>query len=158
MGARISHAHEQGHNHNIDSVTLNYTCPVSRLCIVSHNRTKCRDSGTREQNYFLSIMPMQVYNTPLRTRMGAGPPPCGGLPRGLSSTFFTLMVGTPGSPASTPPRDPPSMFLSVDGGCSWIFSSDTSQGAHRRRFLALMVGSPRSPAPAPPRGPVIDVS
>jgi hypothetical protein len=50
------------------------------------------------------------------------------------------------------------MFLSVDGGRSWISSSDTSQGARRRRFLALMVDAPGSPAPAPPRGPAVDVS
>jgi hypothetical protein len=68
------------------------------------------------------------------------------------------------------------MFLSVDGGCSWIFNSDTSQGArhqcflmlmidaprslalatsqgvHYRRFLALVVDAPGSSPPAPPRG------
>jgi hypothetical protein len=45
------------------------------------------------------------------------------------------------------------MFFNVDGGRSWIYSSDTSQGAHRQHFLALMVDTPGSPAPAPPRGP-----
>jgi hypothetical protein len=44
------------------------------------------------------------------------------------------------------------MFLSVDGGRSRIYSSDTSQGAHRRCFLALMAGAPGSTALAPPRG------
>jgi hypothetical protein len=53
---------------------------------------------------------------------------------------------------------PPSTFFSVDGGHSQIYSSDTSQGARRRRFLALMVGAPGSPAPASPRGPVVDIS
>jgi hypothetical protein len=48
------------------------------------------------------------------------------------------------------------MFLSVDGGRSWISKSGTSQEAHRRCFLALMVGAPRSPALAPPRGPTVD--
>jgi hypothetical protein len=43
---------KQGHNHNLDSVVLNYPCPVSRLRVVSYNRTKCRESGTCEQNYF----------------------------------------------------------------------------------------------------------
>jgi hypothetical protein len=47
------------------------------------------------------------------------------------------------------------MFLSIDGGGSRIFSSDTSQGARRRHFLALMVGTPGSLAPAPPRGAVM---
>jgi hypothetical protein len=41
------------------------------------------------------------------------------------------------------------MLLSVDGGCSRIFSSCTSQWARRRRFLALMVGAPGSSAPTP---------
>jgi hypothetical protein len=77
------------------------------------------------------------------------------------------MVGAPGSSAPAPPGGrrrrflafrPPSMFLSVDGGRSRIFSSGTSQGARRQRFLALMVDAPGSSAPAPPRGPVVDVS
>jgi hypothetical protein len=50
------------------------------------------------------------------------------------------------------------MFLSVDGGRSWISSSGTSQGAHCRRFLTLMVGAPGSLAPAPLRGPTVDIS
>jgi hypothetical protein len=33
------------------------------------------------------------------------------------------------------------MFLSIDGGRSRIYSSDTSQGAHRRHFLALIGGA-----------------
>jgi hypothetical protein len=45
--------------------------------VVSHNKTKCKKNETREQNYFLSIIPMQVYNTSLRCRMGIRPP-CGG--------------------------------------------------------------------------------
>jgi hypothetical protein len=52
----------------------------------------------------------------------------------------------------------PSIFLSIDGGRSRIFSSDTTQGARRRHFLALMVDAPGSPTPAPPRRPVVDVS
>jgi hypothetical protein len=50
------------------------------------------------------------------------------------------------------------MFLSVDGGRSWIYSSGTSQGGRRRRFLALMVGALGSLALAPPKKHVIDVS
>jgi hypothetical protein len=49
------------------------------------------------------------------------------------------------------------MFLSIDGGCSWISSSGTSQGAHHRRFLVLMVDAPRSPALAPVRGSTVNV-
>jgi hypothetical protein len=76
----------------------------------------------------------------------------------------------------------PSMFLSVDGGHSWIFSSSTSQGgrhrrfsnvdgersrifssgtsqgARHRRFLKLMVAAPEYPALKPPKGPVVDIS
>jgi hypothetical protein len=40
----------------------------------------------------------------------------------------------------------------VDGGRSRVSSSDTSQGAYRRRFLALLVGALGSPASAPPSG------
>jgi hypothetical protein len=82
MGARIAHAPEQGHNHNLDSVALNYPRLVSLLRVMSHNRTKCRENGTREQNYFLSIMPMQVYNTPLGFQMGTGTPPPTGASQG----------------------------------------------------------------------------
>jgi hypothetical protein len=94
---------------------------------VSHNKTKYRENETREQNYFLSIMPMQVYNTHLGFWIGTDPPPP---PRGgpgcPALVFFTLMVDAPGS-LSAPPRGPPSMFLSVDGGRSWFSNSDTSQ-------------------------------
>jgi hypothetical protein len=129
-GGRIAHAPEQGHNHNLDSVALNYPCPVGQLRVVRHNKTKCRENEIREQNYCLSIMPMQVYNTSLGSRMGTGPP-CGGLPWGPPSMFFLLMVGAPGSPALTPPRGPPSTCVT------------------------LMVGALGSPAAA--RGPVVDV-
>jgi hypothetical protein len=44
------------------------------------------------------------------------------------------------------------MFLSVDGGRSWIFSSGTSQGVCHRCFLALMVDAPGSLALASLRG------
>jgi hypothetical protein len=46
------YAPEQVHNHNLDSVALNYPCPVSRLRVVRHNMSKCRESGTREHNCF----------------------------------------------------------------------------------------------------------
>jgi hypothetical protein len=49
------------------------------------------------------------------------------------------------------------MFVSVDGGRSWIYISNTSQGARRRCFLALNVGAPGSTTLAPPRGPAIDI-
>jgi hypothetical protein len=49
------------------------------------------------------------------------------------------------------------MFHNVDGGCSQISSSGTSQGARCRRFLALMVGDTVSPALAPPSGPAVDI-
>jgi hypothetical protein len=42
--------------------------------------------------------------------------------------FLALMVGALGSSASTPLRGPPLMFLSVDGGRSWITSSGTFRG------------------------------
>jgi hypothetical protein len=42
----------QDHNRKLHSVALNYPCPIRWLSAVSHNRTKCRKSGTRELNYF----------------------------------------------------------------------------------------------------------
>jgi hypothetical protein len=48
----MAHAPEQDHNHNIDSVALNYPCPVSRSGIIRHNRTKHRENGIRERSYF----------------------------------------------------------------------------------------------------------
>jgi hypothetical protein len=73
----MTHAPEQGHNHKLNGVALNNTCPVSRLRVVSHSRTRCRESGTHEQNYFLSFILMQVYNTPFGSPMEIGPPPQG---------------------------------------------------------------------------------
>jgi hypothetical protein len=151
----MAHAPKQGHNNNLDSVALNYPCPVSRLRVVSHNRTKCRENKTCEQNYFLSITPMQVYNTPLGSRMGIGRPLWG--PGCPPSTFFMLMVGAPRSLALAPPRGAVVDVFSVDSGRSQIPSSDTSQGGHRRRFLASMVDALGSPAPAPPRRSTVDV-
>jgi hypothetical protein len=82
-----------------------------------------------------------------------------GSPRGPGSPpsiFFTLMVGAPGYP-SAPARGALSMFLSVDGGDSWIFSFGASQGARRRCFLASMVGASGSTALAPPSESIVDV-
>jgi hypothetical protein len=177
----MAHAPEQGHNHNLDSIALNYPCPISRLRVISHNRTKCRENGTREQNYFLSIMSMQVYNTPLGSWMGTGPPPlpCGGqgvrhrcflrwwwafpdlqlrdLPGGLPLSLFTSMVGALGSP-STPPRVVHHWrFLTLMVSAPGSLVPTPPRGAHCRRFLALMVGTPGSPALAPPRGLAIDI-
>jgi hypothetical protein len=73
----MAHAAEQSHNHNLDSVTLNYPHPVSRLRVVSHNRTKCKDNGTSDQNYFLSIMPMQVTTHLSDPGWGPDPPSVG---------------------------------------------------------------------------------
>jgi hypothetical protein len=76
------------------------------------------------------------------------------LPGACRRRFLVLMVDAPGSPALTPLGGLPSTFLSIDGGCSWITSSDTaSQGPRRRCFLAWMVDAPGSPAPAPPGSP-----
>jgi hypothetical protein len=47
--------------------------------------------------------------------------------------FIALMVDTPGSIASAPPREPTVDIFYVDGGCSYI-SVSTSQGARHRRF------------------------
>jgi hypothetical protein len=56
------------------------------------------------------------------------------------------------------PGGPTLMFLSVDGGCSWVSSSGISYGSHRRHFLTLMVGALGSLAQASHRGPAIDIS
>jgi hypothetical protein len=48
--------------------------------------------------------------------------------------------------------------FNVDGVRSWIYSSGTSQGPHRRRFLALMVDTLGSTYPTPSRGLTINVS
>jgi hypothetical protein len=64
-----------------------------------------------------------------------------------------LMMGAPGSPTPAPPRGPPSMFLSVDGGRFGITSYDTSRGPAVDILLALRAGAPGSPALAPHGGP-----
>jgi hypothetical protein len=70
------------------------------------------------------------------------------LPEGRALKALRSQISSSGTP-----RGPPSLFLSVDGGRSWITSSSNSRGARRQCFLALMVGVPGSPAPAPPEGP-----
>jgi hypothetical protein len=105
--------------------------PVSRLRVISHNITKYRENETREQNYLLSIIPMQVYNTPLVSRIGTRPPAGAKVP--IVDIFY------------------------VDGGRSQISSSSTSQGGPLSTFVTLMVGAPGSPALTPPRGPTVDV-
>jgi hypothetical protein len=74
----MAHAPEQGHNHNLDSIALNYPCPVSWLRVISHNRTKYRENDTCEQNYFLSIMSMQVTTHLLDPGWRLDPPPLTG--------------------------------------------------------------------------------
>jgi hypothetical protein len=66
------------------------------------------------------------------------------------------MVGTPGSTAPAPPREPTVNVFYVDGGRSWIYNFGTSQGVRHRCFLAFMVGAPGSTAPAPPREPIVN--
>jgi hypothetical protein len=51
--------------------------------------------------------------------------------------FLVLMVDTPGSPALTPPGGASSIFFSVGGGCSRIYSCDTSQGGPLSMFLCV---------------------
>jgi hypothetical protein len=57
-GARMAHPPEQVQNHNLDSVAVNYPCPISRLRVVSHNRTKHREVGLVSRITFLPIVPM----------------------------------------------------------------------------------------------------
>jgi hypothetical protein len=51
-GVRMTHTPKQDHNNNLDSVTLNYLCPVSRPRIVRHNRAKRGENGIHERGYF----------------------------------------------------------------------------------------------------------
>jgi hypothetical protein len=142
-GVRTTHAPEQDHNHNLDIVALNYTCPVSPQRIVRHNGTKHRKNETHERSYFYLCYPCWSHHT-CGSWMETGPPRA---PGGSMSTFAVLMVGAPGSPTPTPPGGPPLTFLSVVGGRSRI-SVSILPGARRQYFLALVVGTPRSPTPS----------
>jgi hypothetical protein len=152
LGVRTAHATEQDHNHILDCVTLNYPCPINRLRVVSHNRTKCRENRTVSRIAFYLFCPCRSHHTceswtETRPHRGLGGPPL---------AFIALMVGAFGS-LLAPPRGPAVDVCHVDGWRSRI-SIITSQGAHRQCFLTLMVGAPASSAPAPPRGLTIDVS
>jgi hypothetical protein len=85
--------------------------------------------------------------------------------QGAPSTFLALMVATPGSLAPSPPRGahhrrflafmvdalespapvplrgPPSMFFSVNGGCSQISSSGTLQGGSLSMFSSCLLST-----------------
>jgi hypothetical protein len=67
------------------------------------------------------------------------------------------MVGAPESPAPTPPGGPPSTFLSIDGGCSRIFSSASSALAPPEgppsMFLSVDGGCSRITSSGTSRGP-----
>jgi hypothetical protein len=66
----MAHPPEQVYNHNLGSVTQNNPCPVNRLRVVSHNKTKRREVGLMSRITFLLIIPMQVYNTPFGSQKG----------------------------------------------------------------------------------------
>jgi hypothetical protein len=69
------HAPEQGHNYNLDRVALNYPCLISRLRIVRHIRTKCRENGTYEQHYIFSFYRAYAgHNAPFGPQVGIGTP------------------------------------------------------------------------------------
>jgi hypothetical protein len=114
---------------------MNYPCPISQLRVIRHNRTKCRDNGTIKQNYFLSIMPMQITTHLSNPRWGPTPLP----------------------PPSHKSQGPTVDIFYVDGRHSRI-SVSTHQGPRHQRFLALMVAAPGYSALTPPRGPTVDVS
>jgi hypothetical protein len=86
----MAQAPKQVHLHDLNSIALNYPCPVGQLRVVRHKRTKCRKSGTREQNCFLSMITTQVYNTLFGSRMETGPPSGAW---GAPSTLFTFDGG-----------------------------------------------------------------
>jgi hypothetical protein len=103
----MSHAPEQDHNHNLDSVASNYPCPVRRPRIVIDKRAKRREKGIDERSYFYLCCLCRSQHM-RGQQIESGPP-----------------RGTRGSP---------SMFFCVDGVRSRIFSSAT-QGVRCRRFL-----------------------
>jgi hypothetical protein len=69
----MAHALGQEHNHNLDSVALNYPCPVRRRRIVRHNIAKCRESGIREQSYFYLYYLCRSQQS-FRSWLETGPP------------------------------------------------------------------------------------
>jgi hypothetical protein len=90
-------------------------------------------SGVRHQRLQLRWWPLSdMLPAPPRglssmssTSMVATAGPVANTPQGARRRrFLALMVGAPGSPALAPPRSPSSMFLSVGGGHSQIFSSN----------------------------------
>jgi hypothetical protein len=129
----MTHAPKQGHNHNLDCVALNYLCPINQLKVVSHNRTKCRENGTREQNYFLSHT-YAGQSIPFGSRMGTGTPTGA---RGLSLTFFNVDGWRSRISVSTHRGGPSSTFLNIDGGRFWISSSSTPLGGPPSTFFSV---------------------
>jgi hypothetical protein len=125
---------------------VNYPSPVSRLRVITHNRTKYRKNGTCEQNYFLSIMPIQVPTH--LSDLGWRPDPPSG-PGGLPSTFLSIN-GRRSQISDNASQGGRIDVFYVDSGRSQI-SISTSQGPHRRCFLALMVDT-LGPMSQPPRG------
>jgi hypothetical protein len=127
-------------NHNLGSVTLNYPCLISRLRVISHDKTKHRVVGPVSRITLCLSYPCWFTTHPSDPGRGPDPPPPRG-PGGPPSTFLVLMVGAPESLAAAPRGARHQHFLALMVGAP-KFTDSTSQGGCHRRFLALMVGAP----------------
>jgi hypothetical protein len=79
--------HNHNHNHNLESMALNYPCPIGRLRILRHNGTKHRENRIREWSYiYLCYLcsSQHIFSSWMETG-----PPQGGPPH----DFFTLSGG-----------------------------------------------------------------
>jgi hypothetical protein len=101
---------EQVHNHNLGSVRLNYPCPVSRLRVVSHNRTKRRRAGPMSKITLCLSYPCRFTTHSSDPEWRLTPPPS---PTGAWGLAFDV--------------------FRVDSGHSRI-SDTTSQGPHHQSY------------------------
>jgi hypothetical protein len=101
---------EQVHNHNLDRITLNYSCLVNRLRVVSQNRMNRREVGPVRTSTFCLSYPWRFI------------------------THLSDPGWRPDPPPPTGAQWPTVDVFCVDGGCSRI-SGTASQGACCRHFL-----------------------
>jgi hypothetical protein len=96
--------------------------PSLMFLSVDGGRSRTFSSGTSQGPHCRCFLALMVDAPGLSTLTPFGGP---------RQCFLALMVGALGPPASAPPGGggAPSMFLSVDGGCSQITSSGTSWGS-----------------------------
>jgi hypothetical protein len=122
-GSRQHMPPEQDHNHNLESVALNYPCPVRRLRIVRHNKARHRENEIREQSYFYLCCLCRSQHT-------FGPWTEAGPPGGAATRCFQAKWWAFLDLRHCLPEGSPRNVSKLSGRHSWIFSTTSHWVRH----------------------------